>query len=196
MTCRLVHGCKAWLFSVAASLLVLGFAIPASAQAPAMPQMNMADQRGMVQGTVTNEAKAPVAGATVTATNADTGAQFTATTDAQGTYHFAALPSGNYIIAIVSPTGVTTFRRAGLEVVVDRTASLDIALTPATAAEAAEFERQALLQRIATLEQRLTELETTTVLSEPETRVRRVEVFVDPTGGVHEEPVPDRKSVV
>jgi Carboxypeptidase regulatory-like domain len=189
MTCRLVHGCKAWLFSVAAISLVLGVATPVSAQAPAMPQMNMADQRGMVQGTVRNESKAPVAGASVTATNADTGAQFTATTDAQGTYHFAALPPGNYIIAIVSPTGVTTFRRAGVEVVIDRTASLDIALTPATAAEAAEFERQALLQRIATLEQRLTELETTTVLSEPETRVRRVEVFVDPSGGVHEEPV-------
>ena len=189
MTCRLVHGCKAWLYSLAALSLVLGLAIPASAQAPAMPQMNMADQRGMVQGTVRNESKVPVAGASVTATNADTGAQFTATTDSQGTYHFAALPPGNYIIAIVSPTGVTTFRRAGVEVAVDRTASLDIAMTPATAAEAAEFERQALLQRIATLEQRLTELETTTVLSEPETRVRRVEVFVDPSGGVHEEPV-------
>ena len=154
-----------------------------------MPQMNMTDQRGMVQGTVRNEGKAPVAGATVTATNASTGAQFTATTDAQGTYHFGALPPGKYDIAIVSPTGVMTFRRTGVEVVVDRTESLDIAMTPATAAEAAEFERQALLQRIATLEQRLTELETSTVLSEPETRVRRVEVFVDPSGGVHEEPV-------
>jgi hypothetical protein len=161
-----------------------------------MPQMNMADHRGGVRGSVRNDSNAPVVAATVTATNAETGAQFTATTDAQGAYDFAALPPGKYIIAIVSPTGVMTFRRSGIEVVADRTASLDIAMTPATAAEAAEFERQALLQRIATLEQRLTELETTTVLSEPETRVRRIEVFVDPTGGEHEEPVAGARPVV
>ena len=190
MTCRLLQGCGASLGRFAAVLLIgAAGAVPVVAQAPVMPQMNMADQRGMVQGTVRNESKAPVAGAVVTATNAETGAQFTATADPQGAYHFAALPPGKYDIAIVSSTGVTTFRRTGVEVIVDRTASLDIAMTPATAAEAAEFERQALLERIATLEQRLTELETTTVLSEPETRVRRVEVFVDPTGGVHEEPV-------
>ena len=52
------------------------------------------------------------------------------------------------------------------------------------------------MQRIATLEQRITELEASTVLSEPETRVRRVEVFVDPTGGEHEEPVAGARPVV
>jgi hypothetical protein len=191
MTCRVFQASKAWLSSFVAMSALLGGAAAASAQAqpPAMPQMNMTDQRGMVQGAVRNESGAAVAGTTVIATNADTGAQFTATTDPQGAYHFAALPPGKYNISIVSPTGVTTFRRTGVDVAVDRTATVDIAMTPATAAEAAEFERQALLQRIAALEQRLTELETTTVLSEPETRVRRVEVFVDPAGGVHEEPV-------
>jgi hypothetical protein len=74
--------------------------------------------------------------------------------------------------------------------VADRTEPLDIAVTPASAAEAAEFERQQLLQRIVILEQRITDLESSTVLSDPETRVRRVEVFVDPSGGVHDEPVP------
>jgi hypothetical protein len=154
-----------------------------------MPQMNM-DHRGGVQGRVRNDAGAPVTAATVTATNAETGAQFTATTDAQGAYNFAALPPGKYDITIVSATGLTTFRRTGVEAVADRSATLDIALTPAAAAEAAEFERQQLLGRIATLEQRITDLESTTVLSEPETRVRRVEVFVDSSGGVHDEPVP------
>lgn len=190
MTCRLFQGCRTTLCQIAAIVATVSSGLPAAAQTPAMPQMNMADHRGGIQGTVTNESQAPVAGATVTATHTETGAQFTATTDPQGAYHFAALSPGRYDIGIVSPTGVMTFRRSGIEVVADRTAQFDIALTPATAAEAAEFERQALLQRIAALEQRLTELETTTVLSEPETRVRRVEVFVDPTGGVHDEPVP------
>ena len=169
----------------------------ASAQAPQQPApMNMADHRGAIQGAVRNESGAAVAGGTVTFTNADTGAQFTAATDQQGGYSFAALPPGKYVVTIVSPSGVTTFRRTGVEVVMDRTASLDISMTSATAVEAAEFDRQALVQRIATLEQRITELEASTVLSEPETRVRRIEVFVDPTGGEHEEPVPGARPVV
>lgn len=196
MTCRLFQGCRTTLCRTAAVVALVSWCLPAAAQTPAMPQMNMADHRGGVRGTVRNDSNAPVVGATVTATNEETGAQFTAMTDTQGAYDFAALPPGKYIVAIVSPTGVMTFRRSGIEVVADRTASLDIAMTPATAAEAAEFERQALLQRIATLEQRLTELETSTVLSEPETRVRRVEVFVDPTGGVHEDPVPGAEPTV
>ena len=196
MTCRLLQGRGAALCRLAAVMALVSWCPPAAAQTPAMPQMNMADHRGGIQGTVTNEGGAPVASASVTATNAETGAQFTATTDQQGAYNFAALPPGKYDIAIVSPTGVTTFRRTGVEVIADRTAPLDIAMTAATAAEAAEFERQALLQRIATLEQRLTELESSTVLSEPETRVRRVEVFVDPTGAETEEPVPGARPVV
>ena len=201
MTCRLPHRRTRWLPSIAAGLVLLGSSAIAAAQAPAapaqapMPQMNM-DHRGGVQGTVRSESGAVVSGATVTATNADTGAQFTATTDAQGAYSFAALPPGKYEIAIVSAAGLTTFRRTGVEIVADRTTPLEIAMNAASAAEAAEVERSALLQRIATLEQRITDLESSAVLSEPETRVRRIEVFVDPSGGVHEEPVPGAEPVV
>ena len=56
--------------------------------------MNMADHRGAIQGRVRNAAGAPVADATVTAVNDENGAQFTATTDAQGAYAFGALPGG------------------------------------------------------------------------------------------------------
>jgi len=69
-------------------------------------------------------------------------------------------------------------------------------MNPASAAQAAVVEREELLQKIATLEQRITDLESNTVLSEPETRVRRVEVYVDETGGEHEEPVPGATPVV
>jgi hypothetical protein len=69
-------------------------------------------------------------------------------------------------------------------------------MNAASAATAAEFERQQLLERIGTLEQRITDLESTAVLSEPETRVRRVEVFVDETGGQHDEPVPGSTPVI
>ena len=196
MTRRSLHGRRGWRDAMAVGLTLLVVTsttamaqAPAAPQQPTMPPMNM-DHRGGIQGNVRNEAGAAVAGATITATDMETGAQFTATTDAQGAYSFAALPPGKYELSIVSATGLTTFRRTGVEVVADRTAPLNIALTAASAAEAAEFERQQLVQRIATLEQRITDLESSAVLSEPETRVRRVEVFVDPSGGVHDEPVP------
>jgi hypothetical protein len=196
-----VHAGKRWLRLIAAGVMLSCSYGIAAAQAPAapaqpqMPQMNM-DHRGGVQGTVRNESGATVPGGTVTATNSETGAQFTAMTDAQGAYSFSALPPGKYEIAIVSSSGVTTFRRTGVEVVADRTAPLDITMNAATAAEAADVERAQLLERIATLEQRITDLESSAVLSEPETRVRRIEVFVDPSGGVHDEPVPGADPVV
>jgi hypothetical protein len=55
---------------------------------------------------------------------------------------------------------------------------------------------QALLDRIKVLEQRLKDLETNAVMSEPETRTKRIEVYVDPQGGVHDEPVPGARKTV
>ena len=55
---------------------------------------------------------------------------------------------------------------------------------------------EALLDRVKTLEQRVKDLETNVVLSEPETRTKRMEVYVDPQGGVHDEPVPGARKTV
>src|SRR6516165_421644 len=49
-----------------------------------------------ISGTVTDASGAAVAGATVTATNVDTGVVTTQTTNAQGYYSFQALPLGKY----------------------------------------------------------------------------------------------------
>jgi hypothetical protein len=165
------------------------------AQAPAaQAKMNMADHRGAVQGTVTNTTGA-VADAPVVAVNEENGAQFIVDTDPKGAYAFAALPVGKYTVSITS-NGLTAFRRTGVNVAENATLRLDIRMDAATAAEAAEAERRDLLQRIATLEQRLVDLESSAVLSEPETRVRRVEVFVDENGNEHDEQVPGSKPAV
>ncbi len=60
----------------------------------------------------------------------------------------------------------------------------------------AEDNRQQLLKRIEGLEQRVIELETTTVLSDPETRVKQIEVFVDDRGIEYDTQVPGSKRVV
>ena len=196
MTCWPSPVGRDWLGRAVVVLGLVCGSVAAEAQTPAVPaQMNMADHRGGLQGRVRNAAGAAVADATVMAVNADNGAQFTAATDAQGGYAFAALPMGKYDVSI-SSAGLTAFRRRGVDVAADQTQQLDITLDAASAAQAAEGERLELLQKIATLEQRITDLESSAVLSEPETRVRRVEVFVDASGQEHDEPVPGAKAAV
>ena len=192
MTCWSARICTRWRGPAAVALAIVVSSVVASAQAPAM---NMADHRGALQGRVRDAQGAPVPDAPVTAINDENGAQFVATTNAQGAFEFGALPMGKYTVTTAS-AGLTTFRRSGVDIGMDTKATLDITLDAASAAAAAEFERQELLQKIATLEKRITDLETTTVLSEPETRVRRVEVYVDPSGQQHDEPVPGAKKEV
>ena len=190
-------------FAVALVSALLGAAAPAAAQAGAgqapagQAPMNMAnmDHRGGIRGTVRDANKAPVADTAVAAVDAKTGARFEAMTDAQGAYAFPALPVGSYNVTVVS-AGLTAFRRQGVAVTADQNVQLDITLDAASAQQAADAERQELLQQLAELKQRVTDLETNTVLSDPETRVRRVEVFVDEQGGEHDEQVPGSKPVV
>src|SRR5262245_60841936 len=196
MTCWSARICTRWCGPAAIALVIVASSAVASAQqAQAPAPMNMADHRGALQGRVRDAQGAPVSDAPVTAVNEENGAQFVANTNAQGAYEFGALPMGKYTVS-TSSAGLVTFRRPGVDIAMDGKATLDITLDAASAAAAAEFERQELLQKIATLEQRISDLETTTVLSEPETRVRRVEVYVDPTGQQHDEPVPGAKKEV
>jgi hypothetical protein len=55
---------------------------------------------------------------------------------------------------------------------------------------------QAMLDRIKTLEQRIKDLETNTVFSEPETRTKKKEVYVDKNGIETDTPTPGAKKVV
>ena len=183
----------------AVALVILGSAVAARAQqqpaqAP-MPNMPGMDMRGGIRGTVRNANKEGVSDTIVTAVNATNGAKFEATTDAQGNYSFGALPVGGYNITVVS-AGLTAFRRQGVQVTADQNVTLDITLDAASAQQAADTERQVLLEELAELRQRVTDLESSAVLSEPETRVKRVEVFVDQNGNEHDEPVPGAKRAI
>jgi hypothetical protein len=170
-------------------VLAFGLASPALAQeAVQHPASHTPDIRGGIAGTVRNANATAAVGVTVAATNVESTARFTATTDAQGAYNFAALPVGKYDLT-VEAVGLTMYRQGGIEVAADRSTTANIAMTASGASQIADNERQALMERIATLEQRITDLESTAVLSEPETRVRRVEVYVDNNGTVYEEPV-------
>src|SRR2546426_3752914 len=67
-------------------------------QVPNMPGMRMPNNLGIVSGVVTKASGGPVSGATVVASNASNGTQFSATTDDQGHYSLPSLPVGTYDI--------------------------------------------------------------------------------------------------
>jgi len=77
-------------------------------------------------------------------------------------------------------------------------AVVSVAEAPAepVAAAAQDVSLQALVERLEALERRLSELETLAVLSEPETRVRRVVVWVDENGTEYDQEVPGARQLV
>ena len=157
---------------------------------PNMPGMPQAAPAGSLAGTVTKVAGGSVAGATVTATNAGNGTQFSASTDEEGRYLLPSLPPGTYDIS-VQLGGFQIFRQAGISIVANGAQTVNAALQAG-----GDADRQALLDRIETLEKRLTDIESSAVLSEPETRVKRIEVYVDPNGIQYDEPQPGTKKEV
>jgi Carboxypeptidase regulatory-like domain len=125
----------------------------------------------------------------------------TVTTRADGTFTFTNVPPGQYAIMADS----TGFERASQELVVGaQTPAVALALEPlevpggepVAAAAGTATDPQALLARIKTLEQRIADLESGTVLSEPETRVKRIEVFTDKNGVEYDQPTPGAKKTV
>jgi hypothetical protein len=129
------------------------------------------------------------------------GTERTATVGADGMFSFTAVAPGQYVLQVDAPG----FERTSQEITVANQAqTLAVTLQPldipgaesTAAATVVSTDAQALLDRIKTLEQRISDLESSTVLSEPETRVKRIEVYVDPNGVQTDEPVPGAKKEV
>jgi hypothetical protein len=127
----------------------------------------------------------------------------TATAGADGAFTFTNIPAGEYVLF----ADATGFERSSQPVTVGAQASdVTLTLTPlivpgaeeadTTAAAANVADSQVLLERIRQLEQRITDLESEAVLSEPETRVKRIEVYVDDNGVLSDQPAPGARREV
>jgi hypothetical protein len=92
---------------------------------------------GVVVGTVTDPAKAAVAGATVTLTDVTTKAVRTATTNDTGRYSFPNVPPGKYTVVIVK-AGFRQVKFTDQEVLVGESRTLDAALEIGTSTEVVE----------------------------------------------------------
>jgi hypothetical protein len=80
-----------------------------------------------ISGTVTDTSGAAIVGATVTATNVDTGIAATQQTNGQGFYSFQSLPLGKYTVD-VEQKGFKTYRQAGIVLDVNDALVVDVAL--------------------------------------------------------------------
>ncbi len=96
-----------------------------------------------ISGTVTDPTGAIVAGATVTATNVDTGVALSQTTNTQGFYSFQELPVGKYTID-VQKAGFKAYRQTGLVLDVNQALVVDVPLQIGEASEKVEVSSSAL----------------------------------------------------
>jgi len=121
---------------------------------------------------------------------------------ADGTFAFDQVPAGRYVLQADAPG----LARSSQEIAVPSAQTFAIALEPlevpggetlpVAVAAASGVDTQALLDRIKVLEQRIFDLESSTVLSEPVTRVRRIEVWVDKNGNEYDHEVPGARKAV
>lgn len=103
-----------------------------------------AQQNGSLSGTVTDLKSATIAGATVSATNIETGLKTeTVSTDA-GLYVFASLPVGVYEVSVEKP-GFKKLNRKNIEIRVAQRLSLDLSLEVGNVSESVEVTAQAPL---------------------------------------------------
>ncbi len=96
-----------------------------------------------ISGTVTDATGAAVLGATVTATNVDTGVTTTQSTNGQGYYSFQALPLGKYSIT-VEQKGFKSYQQTGLVLDVNAALVVDVALQVGQSTEKVEVLSAAL----------------------------------------------------
>jgi hypothetical protein len=100
--------------------------------------------RGIITGTVIDPAGAIVPNAAVDATNAATGAVYTAGSSATGNYTLAQLPAGTYDLAVTAP-GFKKYVRPGILVEVATTVRVDATMEVGAATESVTVEAEAPL---------------------------------------------------
>jgi hypothetical protein len=93
-----------------------------------------ADVTGSILGVVRDRSQAVIAGARIRVTNIQTNLSEEATTAADGTYHFLALPAGNYKIAATA-TGFRPYSATDITLQVNDQFRLDITMDVGTVAE-------------------------------------------------------------
>ena len=188
----------------AATLVGMLIAAVASAQGPSLSGRVANAQGGVIANAdVTLRPLPPPGAPAMPAMPGMATADRTTRSGADGTFAFQQVGPGEYALQVDAPG----FERSSQAITVSNqpqtfAVMLDALEIPGAEAAAAAatsgtaVDSQALLDRIKMLEQRINDLESGTVLSEPETRVKRIEVYTDPNGVQYDQPVPGTKKTV
>ena len=88
-------------------------------------------------GAVTDSSGAAIVNAKVTATETNTGISYSAQTNESGNYSFPNLPPGTYSVTVQQP-GFKKETRSGVDLLVDSTTRIDLALQPGNLTETIE----------------------------------------------------------
>ena len=97
-----------------------------------IPVLLISSVAGRIRGTVSDSSGAVIAHAIVSATNLDTGAKLTVSTDMDGAYSFPVLAAGHYTLEITFPR-LASYRR--IDITVNANSSLVIDATLESARE-------------------------------------------------------------
>src|SRR5260370_11528094 len=89
---------------------------------------------GSLLGTITDSSGAAVPNAKVTITDANTGISRNTTTNESGNFNFSDVPPGTYTVA-AEVTGFKRASRAGVDVIVNTSIRVDLALQPGNISE-------------------------------------------------------------
>src|SRR5215468_3274751 len=100
--------------------------------------------RGTITGTVSDPTNAVIPGASVVATNVETGAKYDTVSTETGNYTLAQLPSGNYQLSVELP-GFKKYVRQGLTIQAAQTVRIDVGLEVGNNAEEVTVEADAPL---------------------------------------------------
>jgi Carboxypeptidase regulatory-like domain len=163
-------------------------------------------QTSSVNGRVTDSQGAVIANATVALVPPPTAPMpgmkmtvpppRTASANANGAFTLDQVPAGTYLLQVDAPG----FERSSQEITVPGNGqpfnvTLDALEIPGAEAvgvpaKGGGVDPQVLLNQVRALQERVAQLEASTVLSEPETRVKRIEIWVDRNGNEHDQQVP------
>jgi len=194
---------KTFLVCCTAAMLASAIAVPsrAGAAAPAQGTSNLNGRVTDNAGAVVPNAQvqlAPVAKIMPGMTMAPP-APIPGRMNADGTFAFTGVAAGDYVLQADAPG----FSRTSQEVTLPTTQTFNLRMeildipgadTPARPENA--LSNQALQDRINTLEQRVRDLESSTVLSEPETRTKKTTVYVDKNSNIYDQPHEGAKKTV
>src|SRR5262249_50902314 len=103
----------------------------------AAPALHSQSTKAELFGVVRDPGGLPVAEAKLDLVNAATETKLSTESDTEGSYHFFALPPGNYEM-VVAKNGFSTLRRGGIVVRVGDQVSLDLALRVGDVSESVE----------------------------------------------------------